>query len=206
MSTDPARQSPARSFRRRFLAGEVLARNFHQDAEAAHDGDPRHRSRLRGHRRGARALRPGARIDLVLLAARASGTAGIVRVAETTPSRCWRCSTTGQAGVLVPHVDGPQGRRGDRATAAIAADSRGFSNSPRAGGYGGRRHLAARRCCRCRSYGDRDDRGSARHWSDVDAILAVAGSRRSLHRTRRPDGRARRSRDGRARDRARLPR
>jgi 2-keto-3-deoxy-L-rhamnonate aldolase RhmA len=75
-------------------------------------------------------------IDNGLLAARAVGTAGFVRVAEPTPAKLLAVLDDGAAGVLVPHVSSV-----DKAKAIVSAcryrgGSRGFSNSPRAGGYG----------------------------------------------------------------------
>jgi 2-keto-3-deoxy-L-rhamnonate aldolase RhmA len=77
-------------------------------------------------------------IDAVLLAARASGTAGIVRVAEPTPSRLLSALDDGASGVLVPHVDSLGKAREIAASCRYRGGKRGFSNSPRAGGYGGR--------------------------------------------------------------------
>lgn len=76
-------------------------------------------------------------IDQVLLAARASSIAGIVRVAEPTPSNILSVLDCGATGVLVPHVANAETAR-RIASAARYAGNRGFSNSPRAGGYGAR--------------------------------------------------------------------
>ena len=77
-------------------------------------------------------------IDAVLLAARASGTAGIVRVAEPTPARLLSALDDGASGVLVPHVDSPEKAREIAAACRYRGGRRGFSNSPRAGRFGGR--------------------------------------------------------------------
>jgi staphyloferrin B biosynthesis citrate synthase len=77
-------------------------------------------------------------IDAVLLAARASGTAAIVRVAEPTPSRMLSVLDDGASGVLVPHVDSVRKAREIAAACRYRGGKRGFSNSPRAGRYGGR--------------------------------------------------------------------
>jgi 2-keto-3-deoxy-L-rhamnonate aldolase RhmA len=77
-------------------------------------------------------------IDTVLLAARASGTAGIVRVAEPTPSRLLAVLDDGASGVLVPHVDSVRKAQEIAAACRYRGGKRGFSNSPRAGRYGGR--------------------------------------------------------------------
>ncbi|WP_046862892.1 HpcH/HpaI aldolase family protein [Microvirga massiliensis] len=75
-------------------------------------------------------------IDLVLLAARAAGTAGIVRVAEPTASKILSVLDCGAAGVLVPHVSSAAKAQEIAAAARYRGGKRGFSNSPRAGGYG----------------------------------------------------------------------
>lgn len=77
-------------------------------------------------------------IDAVLLAARASGTAGIVRVAEATPSRLLAVLDDGASGVLVPHVSSVRKAQEIAAACRYRGGKRGFSNSPRAGHYGGR--------------------------------------------------------------------
>ncbi|WP_460450818.1 HpcH/HpaI aldolase family protein [Alsobacter sp. SYSU BS001988] len=75
-------------------------------------------------------------IDVGLLAARASGTAGIVRVAEPTPAKLLAVLDDGAAGVLVPHVSSVEKARDVVASCRYRGGRRGFSNSPRAGGYG----------------------------------------------------------------------
>jgi len=75
-------------------------------------------------------------IDHVLLAARAAGTAGIVRVADSSAPNILSVLDSGATGVLVPHVDTPEKARAVAAAARYRGGSRGFSNSPRAGGYG----------------------------------------------------------------------
>lgn len=75
-------------------------------------------------------------IDMALLGARASGTAGIVRVAESTASRLLSALDDGAAGVLVPHVSTAEKAREVVAACRYRGGRRGFSNSPRAGGYG----------------------------------------------------------------------
>lgn len=76
-------------------------------------------------------------IDHLLLAAKASGIAALVRVAETSASHILSPLDSGAAGVIAPHIDSVEKAR------ALVAESRyskgrGFSNSPRAGGYGQR--------------------------------------------------------------------
>jgi 2-keto-3-deoxy-L-rhamnonate aldolase RhmA len=75
-------------------------------------------------------------IDMALLAARASNTAGIVRVAEPTPAKLLAALDDGAAGVLVPHVCGVDKAKDMVAACRYRGGKRGFSNSPRAGGYG----------------------------------------------------------------------
>jgi 2-keto-3-deoxy-L-rhamnonate aldolase RhmA len=75
--------------------------------------------------------------DAALFAARATGTAGLVRVQSPAPHHLLSVLDCGATGVLVPHV----------ATAALAAQvaaacryqggKRGYSGSVRAAGYGG---------------------------------------------------------------------
>jgi len=75
-------------------------------------------------------------IDMGLLAARAVGTAGLVRVAEPTPSKLLAALDDGAAGVLVPHVSSVEKARAIVSACRYRGGSRGFSNSPRAGNYG----------------------------------------------------------------------
>ncbi|RBP18111.1 2-keto-3-deoxy-L-rhamnonate aldolase RhmA [Roseiarcus fermentans] len=75
-------------------------------------------------------------IDTVLLAARASQTAGLVRVAEPTPARLLAALDDGAAGVLAPHVASVEKAKDVVAACRYRGGKRGFSNSPRAGGYG----------------------------------------------------------------------
>jgi 2-keto-3-deoxy-L-rhamnonate aldolase RhmA len=75
-------------------------------------------------------------IDRGLLAARAAGTAGLVRVAEPTPAKLLSVLDDGAAGVLVPHVSSVDKARAGVSACRYRGGSRGFSNSPRAGGYG----------------------------------------------------------------------
>lgn len=75
-------------------------------------------------------------IDAVLLAARAAGTAGIVRVPDASASAILSALDCGAAGVLVPHVASPERARDVVASCRYRGGRRGFSNSPRAGAYG----------------------------------------------------------------------
>lgn len=75
--------------------------------------------------------------ELILLAARAAGMPALVRIAACDPHRVLAALDDGAAGILAPHIDSVE-----RAEALVAASRyarrRGFSNSPRAGGYGAR--------------------------------------------------------------------
>jgi staphyloferrin B biosynthesis citrate synthase len=75
-------------------------------------------------------------IDGALLAARASGTAGIVRVAEPTAAKILSVLDDGATGVLVPHVSSPAKARDLAAACRYRGGRRGFSNTTRAGGFG----------------------------------------------------------------------
>lgn len=75
-------------------------------------------------------------IDQTLLAARAAGTAGIVRVSDPTPSKLLGVLDDGAIGVLVPHVSSAERARAVVEACRYRGGKRGFSNSPRAGGYG----------------------------------------------------------------------
>lgn len=75
--------------------------------------------------------------DLALLAARASGIAGIVRVADASPARLLAAMDDGAFGVLVPHISTPQKARDLVAACRYRGGKRGFSNTNRGGAYGG---------------------------------------------------------------------
>jgi len=72
--------------------------------------------------------------DQTLVAARTVNTAGIVRVPG--PSALLSVLDCGATGVLVPHVDSEAKAREVVAACRYRNGHRGFSNSPRAGGYG----------------------------------------------------------------------
>ncbi|WP_028225414.1 HpcH/HpaI aldolase family protein [Paraburkholderia ferrariae] len=84
-------------------------------------------------------------LDACLMACRAAGVAGLVRVPDTRPATLLQVLDMGAAGVLVPHV-----RTAAQAAEIVACTRyvqgvRGFSNSARAGGYGAvpmREHIA----------------------------------------------------------------
>ena len=75
--------------------------------------------------------------DVILLACRASGVAGLVRVSSHSATDILRALDAGAAGVLVPHVNSVARAREVVAAGRYRPGSRGFSNSPRAGDYGG---------------------------------------------------------------------
>ncbi|MGK6314116.1 HpcH/HpaI aldolase family protein [Neorhizobium sp. DT-125] len=74
--------------------------------------------------------------DQILLACRASGIAGLVRVPSSAPSAIQSVLDCGATGVLVPHVASVETARAVVAASRYRGGARGFSNSPRAGGYG----------------------------------------------------------------------
>lgn len=85
-------------------------------------------------------------IDMACLGARASGTAALVRVAEPTPASILSVLDLGAAGVLVPHVDSVEKARMIAAACRYRGGNRGFSNTTRAGDFGGASfadHMAA---------------------------------------------------------------
>lgn len=74
--------------------------------------------------------------DLILLAARAAGTAALVRVPSHAPELLLAALDDGAQGIVVPHVASADDARAIVAAARYRGGRRGFSNSPRAGGYG----------------------------------------------------------------------
>ncbi|KRA43267.1 HpcH/HpaI aldolase family protein [Devosia sp. Root635] len=75
-------------------------------------------------------------LDHLILAARAAGLAGIVRVAEATPASILSALDIGAAGILVPHVLSAERARAMVEAARYAGGKRGFANTTRAGDYG----------------------------------------------------------------------
>lgn len=136
MSTSEDR-SIAASFRRRFSAGEHLVGSFIKTPTS-------HTTEILGdvgfdfvvidqeHAPFDRVT-----IDAAILAARASRTASIVRVAEPTPPSLLSVLDDGACGVLVPHVSSVSKAQEVAAACRYRGGKRGFSNSPRAGRYGG---------------------------------------------------------------------
>jgi 2-keto-3-deoxy-L-rhamnonate aldolase RhmA len=76
-------------------------------------------------------------IDQALVAARAGQIAALVRVASAAPSNLLSVLDGGATGVLVPHVASVEKARDVIASCRYVNGKRGFSNSPRAGRYGG---------------------------------------------------------------------
>jgi len=75
-------------------------------------------------------------IDTALLAARASGIAGIVRVAEARASNILSALDCGATGVLVPHVLSVEKAKEVASWSRYRGGRRGYSGSARAGRYG----------------------------------------------------------------------
>ncbi|MER8828073.1 aldolase/citrate lyase family protein [Mesorhizobium sp. M0938] len=76
------------------------------------------------------------KIDGALLAARASGTAGIVRVAEPSAAKILAVLDDGATGVLVPHVSSAAKAKEIAQACRFRGGRRGFSNTTRAGDFG----------------------------------------------------------------------
>ncbi|MGA0541301.1 HpcH/HpaI aldolase family protein [Neotabrizicola sp. VNH66] len=76
-------------------------------------------------------------IDTAILAARAAGIAGLVRVSDPIASRILSVLDDGAAGVLVPHVLSAEKARDMAAACRYRGGKRGFSNTTRAGNFGG---------------------------------------------------------------------
>ena len=112
--------------------------------------------------------------DTALLAARASGTAGIVRVPSASPVAILRVLDCGATGVLVPHVSSVTKARDVVAACRYRKGKRGYSGSSRAGGYGGGKvwdHVA-RSDAETTVIAMIEDPEALEH---IDAILAVEG-------------------------------
>ncbi len=76
-------------------------------------------------------------IDQALLGARASGTAGIVRVAETSRAKILSVLDDGATGIMAPHVDSVEKAQEVVAACRYRAGKRGYSNTNRGGSFGG---------------------------------------------------------------------
>lgn len=75
-------------------------------------------------------------IDTMVLAARASNVAGIVRVGDPGDANILSVLDCGAAGILVPHVDSAAKARDIAAACRYRGGRRGFANTTRAGGFG----------------------------------------------------------------------
>lgn len=76
-------------------------------------------------------------LDMMILAARASNIAGIVRVPSADPSGILHVLDAGATGVLVPHVYTAETARQIVAACRYKGGKRGFANTTRAGDFGG---------------------------------------------------------------------
>ncbi|HCF3281489.1 HpcH/HpaI aldolase family protein [Pseudomonas aeruginosa] len=76
-------------------------------------------------------------MDTVLLGARATRIAALVRVPSLSGPQILAALDDGAAGILAPHIDSVEKAR-ELVALSRYAGRRGFSNSPRAGGYGAR--------------------------------------------------------------------
>lgn len=75
-------------------------------------------------------------IDRALVAAKAWNIAALVRVERNDSAPILAALDDGAHGILVPHVSTPEGAATMVAASHYRGGKRGFSNSPRAGGYG----------------------------------------------------------------------
>lgn len=75
-------------------------------------------------------------LDIMLLAARASNIAGIVRVSSAATSGILTVLDCGATGVLVPHIDTKAKAEAIVAACRYRSGHRGFANTTRAGGFG----------------------------------------------------------------------
>ena len=75
-------------------------------------------------------------IDQCILAARAAGIAALVRVSSRRPESLLSALDCGATGVFVPHVYNEAIARDVANACRYVGGKRGYSNSPRSGGYG----------------------------------------------------------------------
>jgi staphyloferrin B biosynthesis citrate synthase len=75
-------------------------------------------------------------LDMMILGARASNVAGIVRVPEASPSMIQTVLDCGAGGVLVPHVTTAEAASRIARACRYRGGTRGFANTTRAGGFG----------------------------------------------------------------------
>ncbi len=113
-------------------------------------------------------------LDPMILAARASNIAGIVRVGDPGEANILSVLDCGASGVLVPHVSTPDKAREIAAACRYRGGRRGFANTTRAGGFGSASfsgHMDQQDsevCCVAMI----EDLSAIDH---IDAILAVEG-------------------------------
>jgi hypothetical protein len=123
-------------------------------------------------------------IDVMVLAARASNIAPIVRVGDPGEANILSVLDCGASGILVPHVDSADKARAVASACRYRGGRRGFANTTRAGRFGEAtfaEHMAdqdARVTCIAMI----EDVHAIDH---VDAIAASKASTR-FHRPRRP--------------------
>lgn len=75
-------------------------------------------------------------LDVMILGARASNVASIVRVGEPSEGNILSVLDSGATGILVPHVDTAEKARHIAAACRYRGGRRGFANTTRAGGFG----------------------------------------------------------------------
>ena len=75
--------------------------------------------------------------DRALLAARGAGVPALVRVPSADPAGILAALDDGATGILVPHIANAEAARAIVRAARYGGGRRGFSNTTRAGGYGG---------------------------------------------------------------------
>ena len=75
-------------------------------------------------------------IDVMVLGARASNIAPIVRIGDPSEANILTMLDCGASGVLVPHVDSAEKARHVAAACRYKGGRRGFANTTRAGGFG----------------------------------------------------------------------
>lgn len=75
-------------------------------------------------------------IDRLVLAARASNIAGIVRVDSADAANILSVLDCGATGIFVPHIDSAEKARAIASACRYRGGSRGFANTTRAGGFG----------------------------------------------------------------------
>ncbi|MCT8988692.1 aldolase/citrate lyase family protein [Chelativorans sp. SCAU2101] len=75
-------------------------------------------------------------LDMMILGARASNVASIVRVPAADPALIQTALDCGATGVMVPHVSSPETARLIARACRYMGGTRGFANTTRAGGFG----------------------------------------------------------------------